>query len=492
MQSMRKNWLIVFAFGFIFTYLFYNHGMGVNTLLFALFIVLFAYVNHSVPKTKIGTLVFVGFFASALGVVIGHTDYSLGFFWIHFVLILGVCVYPKGRYVHRAFLFSFKSLSQLPNTIGSLSFGHNQKGNNVKQLGRFVALPIGVFFLLLKLYASANPHFAKSLETLSGWFPNISISLFGFMLLGILLAILLSTSLLQTKYDAEEQQLQTSLLRIKNTLRSWNGLTKRLLRKQQVAIVFFVLINIMAFWLNVLDIRFLWFNYSWDGGYLKEMVHEGTYLLILAILISMGIALYYLNSNIVWMQNQRKLFQMLIIIWLAQNAFMVFSVAIRNSYYIEHFALAYKRIFVYYFLLACLVGIGSIIYKTLRFKNTTFLLHVNSLCVYLIFLSATFLNWDAIIARYNFSNYQKSFVHYSFLMELNDAALPYLIDDMDQLAKIDNAQVKQFEFSKRGAYNSLSYPQIIAKRKLYFKEVWEKRSWQDWNYAEANAYEKLK
>lgn len=492
MQHFRNNWFTVLAFGAIFTYLFYNHGMGVNTILFALLLAIYAKIHHTLPQTKTGYILLGGFFAASIGVIVGHTGYSLVFFWINFVLLVGVCAYPKVLYFHRAFLLSFKSLWKLPQTINSLSFSSNQKGSIAKQLIRFVALPIVVFALLLMLYASANPHFAQSVQTFFSWFPNISLALFGFMALGVLLAILLSTTLERTIFASKEQQLQTTMLRIKNTVRNWQGLTKRLLRKQQVAITFFVVINMMALWLNILDIKFLWFNFSWDGGYLKDMVHEGTYMLIIAILISIGVALYYLNSNIVWMNNHRKLFQWLIIIWLSQNALMVISVAIRNGYYIEYFALAYKRIFVFYFLAACLVGIGTIVYKLLKFKSTTYLLHVNARSVYIIFLSATFLNWDAIIARHNFSNYEKSFVHYAFLSELNDAALPYLIDDVSILAKIDSVQVQQFEFSERGAYYGVSYPQVLAKRKLHFKQIWEERSWQDWNYPEATAYTMLK
>jgi hypothetical protein len=246
----------------------------------------------------------------------------------------------------------------------------------------------------------------------------------------------------------------------------------------------------MILWLNLLDIKYIWLNFEWNGGFLKDMVHEGTYLLIIALLISVAVAIFYLNTNIVFFKNN-QFFMGLIVFWLIQNLVMIVSVALRNTYYIHYFALAHKRIFVYFFLLACIVAILTIIYKAISFKNIFYLMKVNSFSVYVILLVSACFNWDVIIAKYNFSHYKSAFVHYSYLVELNDSALPYLVSDFEQIKAIDSAQVSQFKFSKSEEYKRTNYFLRLENRKKFFKEVWNEKTWLDWNYAEANAIKML-
>ena len=78
------------------------------------------------------------------------------------------------------------------------------------------------------------------------------------------------------------------------------------------------------------------------------------------ILISIIISLYLFRGN----QNFYKksvLLKKLALAWLAQNVILAFSVGIRNVHYIEHYALAHKRIGVFFFLLATIIGLALVI-----------------------------------------------------------------------------------------------------------------------------------
>jgi len=246
----------------------------------------------------------------------------------------------------------------------------------------------------------------------------------------------------------------------------------------------------MIFWLNLLDIKHIWFGFEWNGSYLKEMVHEGTYLLIAAILLSISIAIYYLNSNIVFFKRN-KLFNLLIILWLTQNLIMIASVALRNSYYINYFALAYLRIFVFFFLAACIVGLCTIIIMILRKKSIGYLISVNSLSVFIIVIISCCFNWDAIIARYNFAHYKKSFVHYEFLAGLNDSALPYMNYTEEQIKQISDVQYRSFSFASSELYTKIDFAAEISRRKTAFKQRWEQHHFLEWNYPEYKAYKLL-
>jgi hypothetical protein len=268
------------------------------------------------------------------------------------------------------------------------------------------------------------------------------------------------------------------------------NLGRLLLRKKEMAVILFLLLNTMILWLNILDIKHIWFGFHWDGGYLKGMVHEGTYFLIAALLLSIGVSVYYLNSNIVFFKNNR-LFNFLVGLWLFQNLIMVASVAIRNSYYINYFALAYLRIFVFFFLAACVAGIVSIMIMISKKKSTGYLVSLNSVSVFsLVVLSCCF-NWDAIIARYNFAHYNTSFVHYNFLTGLNDSALPYMNYTEDQVKQMNVVQSGRFSFSSSELYTSIDFPSEIKRRKEKFRKRWESRNFFEWNYPEARAYKLL-
>jgi hypothetical protein len=488
MSSKQKSLLLLIGLGVLFQSLFYHHGMGLNTVVFSAAVLILMFLFRKQPATHLSILLVVGFCLATLSVITGHTGYSLIIYWISFLLLMAAIVFPTLRYLQFAPGIVLSSVLQLPHVLLSLSPKQQHKGRLGSWL-KFVLLPCILFCVLLGLYAASNTFFndsiQKALDQLSTLFEDfsfgrIAFALFGFGLGGFFLIQELSEKLL-TKHTHANPDLKRT--RKRSNLKH---LSRLLLRKQQVAIVFFVLINLMAFWLNILDIKHLWINFSWDGGYLRDMVREGTYMLIAAILISMGISLYYLNSNLVFMKNH-SLFQTLITVWLAQNMLMVISVAFRNGYYIEYFGLAYKRIFVYFFLAACVVGLVSIIYKSLRFKSVTYLVAVNALSVYLICVTAACFNWDAIIARYNFNHYKTSFVHYEFLISLNNAALPYLPTDTTILNQIDDKQLKRFSFSSSGAYQKINFSETIETRKQYFKETWKEYSWQDWNLPEARA-----
>jgi hypothetical protein len=497
MTNNRNALLSILFLGIVFQAIFYNHGMGLNTLVFTALFSVYLFLFRKQPQSTTARVLLIGLYAATLGVVFGHTAYSLILYWLVFILLLGAVVIPSIRFMHYAPAFAFNSVSKTLGALLALTRSpHKQDSQTPLSVWiRFIFLPIVLFFILLVLYAASNSYFndsiARTLEYISELFDHFSAGRIMMGFIGIFIGSYFLLSEVRSGLAHKHLTAQTELLRTRTRNRLIRGLSKRLFRKQQVAVVFFILINCMAAWLNILDIKHVWFGFVWDGGFLKEMVHEGTYLLIAAILISMGIALYYLNGNLVFLKKHQVL-QTLVTIWLAQNILMVISVVFRNTYYIQYFGLAYKRIFVYFFLAACVVGLISIMYKSLRYKSATFLFSVNTLSVYGWCILAGLFNWDAIIARYNFNHYQSSFVHYEFLVDLNNASLPYIITDEQQLKEIDSIQTQRFSFSSRDAYKEMKFTERMEQRKQYFTETWETKNWLDWNYPEAKAYELLK
>jgi hypothetical protein len=64
----------------------------------------------------------------------------------------------------------------------------------------------------------------------------------------------------------------------------------------KAGIVLLIALNALLLFVNIIDIKWVWIGFEFEGQYLKEFVHKGTYLLILSIIISIGIVLYCISS----------------------------------------------------------------------------------------------------------------------------------------------------------------------------------------------------
>ncbi|MCC5916325.1 MAG: DUF4173 domain-containing protein [Cryomorphaceae bacterium] len=263
------------------------------------------------------------------------------------------------------------------------------------------------------------------------------------------------------------------------------------LKNEYMAGVFlFAVLNLIILVLNYTDIRWVWFGFEWEGQYLKQFVHEGTYLLILSIITSIVLVLYYFRGNLNFYSNN-KLLKYLSIIWLFQNGILSISVAIRNFWYISYFALAYKRIGVFIFLILTLYGLYTVFIKVQQKKSAFYLVKRNTFAILLVLIFSSLFNWDTIIAKYNFAHSDRSFLHLDYMSNLSDKSLPYLDKPLKELKYIDSIQKEKFPFEQE-FMTPEEYVKIIDERKRIFAMKWESKSILSWNLPEYRAYQKLK
>ena len=107
---------------------------------------------------------------------------------------------------------------------------------------------------------------------------------------------------------------------------------------------------------------------------------------------------------------------------------------------------------------------------------------------FIAILAACF-NWDGIIARYNFNHSDKAYLHYEFMLQLNDAALPWLNSDINKLKQIDSIQQSRFPVKKNSIEENFG-GQVSSRKSSFVKEFSEK-SWLEWNLPEQRAYNLL-
>lgn len=497
---MTKNRAFILT-GFItllFTLLFYHQMVGLNLLLFELILIpLFLWQTGIRKLTANGWLLTAGVALTAIFTLIHASAFVITMNIAALFLWIGWLLLPSGRsFVSFAWL-AVENLGRAPvNGLSQILTSMGDHGSirlRIRQLAYIIVpLFLGCFFLLL--YATANPWFEKILirilEFPEKWITlllnHINFSLTGVLVLGFATSVLFVFRKREKNIAAWDENTTEYLqrYRLKKRIRPFHFLVLK--NEYRAGMFLLIILNLLLLLQNVLDIWFVWIHFEWNGQYLRQFVHEGTFMLILSILISIGIILWLYRGNLNFIPGNRYLRQ-LSYAWLLQNMILVISVAVRNGWYIYYFALAYKRIGVFIFLALTLIGLITVFIKVLRCKTPFYLLRINALAVFILLMITSLVNWDGVIARYNFSHYQHAFVHLDWLCTLSDKALPSLDKSKEELAQIRQIQDRNFEFDNK--YMSPDkYNEIIQQRKKEFVIDFEQRSFLSFNLGDYQAF----
>ena len=502
---MKKTHLIALtlAISVLFVILFYQKMIGINLLLFEVAVIpIMFYVNRPVKFNFLTSSILFTTGLTAVFAVIISTSWGI---FINFVLLfcLGyVLAFQKGKsFSHvvcgaflRCFLAQISFFTSHPEDQATANLPSSAMKKAYKFFF-FVVIPVCILLFFFFLYTSSSSIFSQSvqpfLNTMADMLSNINFSLLFFFILGI---IVVNPLLMRIK----------PLSIYEHDLSSYNDL-KRIRKKQYFSfranalqtqnttgIVLLFMLNALILCFNYVDITNIWIGFEWDGTFLKEFVHEGTWILLFSVCISAIIALYFFHSNLNF-YSKNKLLKRLTVLWIAQNFIMTVSVAIRNLYYINYFGLAYKRIAVLFFLALVAVGLITIIIKILKIKSSYFLWRINGFSLLAVLTVSSLFNWDVIITKYNFAHYNRSLIEYRFICELSNASLPYAIKTLEQLSDIDAVQRKTmpFDISQDHLWSYEKYYENIYKKKDNFLNTYKSRSILEWNLPDYSAYKKL-
>jgi hypothetical protein len=486
------------AFALLFTFLFHGQAMGINVLLFELpLLAVLWWLRRPEPTIEVIATT-AGTIISAVFVVIHGSDLARTVNIVSLLVAIGVLLAPQLHALHHGLWLAIRHILPAQRAFFKSTQG-TRSSRVVPRLGRSTAgtllAVLLVVILFMVIYQSSNPHFDQVMDrfwaSVDRLFEKVDLSLAFTFALG------LATTNLVLQHSQHPR------------LMEWMGRSTDMLLRQRArrpitsvlalryelrsGVLLLGLLNLLLLVVNVLDIRHVWFNFSFSGQYLKQFVHEGTYLLILSILLGAGIVLWFFRANQNFHRSNRTL-KTLAFIWLAQNAVLAISVGIRNYWYIHHYALAYKRIGVVFFLLAVLIGLVVVGLKVRDKRSRHFLMRWNAFAVYTILLLMATVNWDVLIARYNFSKKDQSFIHLDFMVTLSDKALPWLAQEEHALEQIDthNQSIIDSDSFSRSLYmEPRSYAEVIEERSAAFLDEYPKRSWRSWTWADARAYRML-
>lgn len=501
MIKKNKALLWVAISTIFFTLLFNNQWIGLNVLIFESLIFGILYFSKQINlKNKSIIFITLAYFLTALAVVFVNSTLAIFINMLICFIAIGILIFPEARSltttIQLSFYNIFTSQSNALYNISNINKDKKESSSKFRRI-RIFLIPIVIIIIFLIIYSNSNPVFENILSNfiqsinkfLNNIFRYIDIDLSIVILLGLLSSNYIffrnTDQHLENKDKAANDFLQRIRKRVSRQL-NLNSLTNEL----KAAIFLLAILNIIILILNVIDIYWVWFNFSWDGALLKQFVHEGTYLLILSIIISIIIVLYYFRGNLNFYKNNIWL-KRLSYAWIMQNAILAISVGIRNYWYIYYYSLAYKRIAVIVFLILTLYGLYTVYQKVKDKKSAFYLIRSNLRFTVLILVISSLFNWDTIIARYNFSQSYRAYVHFDFLASLSYKALPYLEKPLAELSAIEKRQNNTFPLT-RGLYiNAIEYKNRIEIKKTDFKKQWESKGILSWNYPEYKAYQKL-
>ncbi len=503
-SSLELTLVVILAL--LYNYFFWNEQLGLNLLIFSSLLIgtLAVFYKESLQATPVK--VSIAFTLISAVIVVWHNSLTSKLAHITSLLIMtGLLHQYRYRTVYNAlagYVVNFFQVmplyfSGMQTWLSQSKVGTSKTGRSLAQL-RFSFIPLVFFSIFFAIFKVANPVFSDLSDTffqsigtvLERFFTEFSVVRCFFFLSGLyLVASALYYKPFQDILNRETQKsdwLTRKRRFVKNALHIRIPILG-LKNEHTTALMLIGSVNALLLLVNIIDIRWLWFNFDYGtAGNLAKLVHEGTYMLILSILLSMALLLYYFRNNLNFYSKNQRLTQ-LAYVWIFQNCILAFSVLLRCYHYIHEYGLAYKRIGVVIFLVLTYIGLYTLYLKISRKKSFFYLLRVNSWAVYCMFIGMALINWDSWIVSYNLAHPNlKNGIDLEFLLTRSDKTLPILDQNKSLISKELETQ-RMIDRTYR--YNNSTKSAYLEGRIEEFKTEYPKRSWLSWNYADYQAYQ---
>ncbi len=449
----RQRLACTLAGDWLYFNLFYKDAAGINLFLWALFLISGAAVfQPAFLSTRLGRISALYTLFACSMVVCTHTTFSIVIALLSFAVLAGAISAPNLNNVMNAAAVGLKAHVVAPARVVREGFQHILSTNTRTplRLALMLVIPVSVVILFMLMFHIANPVFAgivdgsltHMLRALEQVLAYVSIP----SLLCIAVGIKLAGACLYTYTDMHLQVNEAAqsdfVSRIRQRLKikrkgygaSRNTATFHGLRTEsRIALMLLLGVNVLLLTVNCIDFFWLWVGFHpLPGQNLSQLVHEGTYVLIYSILLSMGIMLVIFRGK-QHFHSQNKFLKLGCYAWLVQNLFLAASVAMRNYHYISMHGLAYKRIGVLVFLALVGFGLFTLALKIQQRRSLYYLLRTNAFAVYTALVLLTGFDWDRTITNYNLTHRPDGNIDAAYLMQMSDETLPLLWQHRERL-----------------------------------------------------------
>lgn len=498
-SNRRLNSIVTVGLALLFNYLFWGEKPGINYGIYT--VLLIASLSIIKPRSWKSTTLLISAVCLALslvGLVLINSTLSIWMFFINLFVFLG---FYHTKEIQSSYYALFNTISAFFLNFGILDRMKTKKAKGEKEAKsskklKLIVIPLIITFVFYWIYQAANPTFAKYTgqlidrlsEFLEGIFVDFSFIRMWFFILGLFVAsyfLFFKSSQSLIKKEAKESNTISRRSKIKRKFKH----VLSLLDEYQMAFMTFLMLNGLILLVNFTDIYKLSqfsFNNSVD---LANSLHKGTFLLIISLILSIGVVVYYFRGNLNFLKDSKKV-KPLVFAWISQNFILAGTVAAKCLIYINFHGLAYKRIGVLIFLLVTAVGLSLMYTKISKTKSVYFLLRKTSMAALIIMSVMATINIDKVIIENNLNHAYPELIDYSFLMELSDKALPIMNENWDKLEPYNDYCVsKSYVFSSSRGY---TLDQLLERRIYQFKYDQSQYSWKSWNYADFTTAKALK
>lgn len=447
MTLSKLRFLAIFLLVALFNYFFWQEKPGINVVLFNSLLILsilyFSGKKFNTPALKVSLSLSI---VTGIMLVIHNSFISYFAHFVSFIILVGLLHRSQlstvsgalWQYGLNALMTTFEQFILVGDSIGYFTDKNKHLKRTYKMVS-MVLIPLVVFTVFVILFKFANPIFGEILDTsFSSFFQSIEAFFQNFSFPHLFFLCIGTFFIISVLYSWERVNTLHRLIPRADIIHTPEKLdTPKLETEYKTALILICSVNVLLFIINAIDIRYLWFNINSDlksAHELSKLVHEGTYLLILSILLSIAILLYYFRKDLNFFPGKR----LLVIssyVWISQNSILVISVLLRNYEYITNYGLTHKRIGVAVFLL--LTSIGLVI-MWLKIKNLYSFFHLfkqAGWAGYFVLASLALFDWDSMIARYNLRTQSAANIDYEYLYDLSDRTLPILYENKEKIAE---------------------------------------------------------
>ncbi|MGB8192471.1 MAG: DUF4173 domain-containing protein [Chitinophagaceae bacterium] len=510
MKKERIKLLAVIAGAVLFNLIFWQEKMAVNTILYDVFILamLFFLYPEARRVSTVRWLTLGHLFCLAM-ILVQNTLLSKIGFSITLVLLAGFI-----EYVHRSVWFAGGSMliNGVFVTVSVMESAERKTNGSKKKwngkIVRFAIIPLVLVLIFFFIYSSANSVFSDYTSRISSsistffndLFKLFSIPRLMFLLAGSYLTAWIIMRSRLNYFEKKESNCEDDLVRKrKSTAEKKNDVfynlstgvmgkmakgNLALKNMNTIGLISLVLLNVLLAVINVIDVRYIWFGFEYGSDVnLFKMIHEGTDLLIISILLAIAVLMVFFRGNLNFYKANKWL-KYGAYAWIVQNAILVISVLLRDYYYINKTGLAYKRIGVLFYLALVLAGLASVFWKIYRKKTTYFLFRVNAWAVIVLLVASTAINWDEFIAEYNFSRNKEILMPVDYMVTLSNKALP-LLDQNREVLKEQAAKQITFYGYLSPTCEGCFLGELDRRQKQYLEQQ-QGYTWLSYNMADAS------
>ena len=497
MSSTNLKVLALALLTILFNYFFWEEKIGINLLLFNSLLIISLIYSDRIKLDSLPTKIALSLtILTGILMVVHNSVISIFSHLFAFIVLIGFLHRPQLASVSGALLqfgvnvlmSTFEPIILLANSNNHRS-GNSNKFDLILKVTKLLIIPIVVFSIFLSIFKTANPIFSNMLDsafsgffqTFNQFFQNFSLPHLIFILFGAFLIICVLKSWERAEVIHKLFQFQSP-----KTLQSPENINEANVKNEyKTALILISSVNILLFIINIIDIRFIWFNVGGDlksAVELSQLVHNGTYLLILSILLSIAILLFYFRKDLNFLPDNKWLLSASYI-WIIQNGILIISVLLRNYEYIINYGLTHKRIGVFFFLLLTFAGL---VLMWLKIKNLYSFFHLFKQAGWVFFtafISLAIFDWDSMIARYNLSTQSAADIDYKYLYDLSDRTLPILYENKEKIAE----RIRQTpNINQEKEINKLN-----NKIKRYLTHQ-QRYTWVSWDLSNSKAVDYLK